>query len=77
MIVFAIYILSVAAGWLWIHLAYSRGGRMQHCEVETHEVVLMFVPAVNTLLAAILWATHWPMKTDRSSAYNKFFRIKK
>lgn len=71
------YILSTALMWLWIRLAYSKGGILEGMRVGTPEVVIVFVPVVNTVAVITRWMIRWPIKPAPSDAYNKFFRIKK
>lgn len=69
--VVAAYVVSFYGAYAYVRKAYSKGGRWQNVDVELEDVVVVFVPILNTVLA-IRHVLEY-LETN----LNKFFGIKK
>ncbi len=61
-ILISIYVLSIAFCWNWMRIAYSSGGVDEDKKVTVGDFVVAILPAVNTLVACIVWTTQNPRK---------------
>lgn len=73
LIFISIYIISGVGWWLYIHIAYSKGGIYEHQDgPDAAAVAIMVVPIINTLVTVFGWIFQFPIRIDKS----KFFKIK-
>lgn len=68
------YLISVAAIWLHLHKAHSKGGIYHGVNIDLTDVAVTVIPVVNTLMAVIGWTVYHPQRKEIS--LNKLFLIK-
>lgn len=77
LLILLLYILPGFTVWLYVHLAYSKGGIYEGLTVSQLHVALVFIPIVNLCAGVIFWMTNYPIETENSNKLiHKFFKIK-
>lgn len=72
----AVYLLSAFLFWRHVSLSHSKGGVWSNIVPNTWDVILVFIPVVNTCLNMV-WLLRWPLKRKfKYRYYSKFFNIK-
>lgn len=70
----AIYLLSAFLTWNYFRIAYSKYGIWSNIKITGGDIVIVFIPALNTFIGVFGWVIANPYK---EKDYNKFFNIKK
>lgn len=63
-LLFFMYFISAAAMWLYIHLAYSKRGRLSFLSPDIADVVLCITPGLNTISALYAFIVFWPIENS-------------
>lgn len=70
----AIYLLSAFLTWNYMRIAYGKYGIWSNIKITGGDIVIVFIPALNTLIGVFAWIMANPYK---EKDYTKFFNIKK
>lgn len=70
-----VYILSAYLLWLHEHLSHSEGGIYYPTHLpESVDIVLVFIPIINTILAIVSWGFDYPIEV-KTNIVRKFFKL--
>lgn len=79
-IIIAIYLISAFLWWIYIHIAHSKNGRWSNSLPNTFDIIITFIPIVNSVAAIIYWLLGNPYNIENRHKTNKsisrFFNIK-
>lgn len=75
---FSIYLISVLRVRRWISIAYSKDGVRSGCSVDMNEIIVTFVPILNTaIMIDCMFQSPYMNRTDkRKKMLEKFYGIK-
>ncbi len=77
-IIIIIYVLSAYFNWLWVSLAHSKGGIYSSIYPDSGDLVICFMPVLNTAFCISMWLGNWPIeKEEKEKLLDKFFKVKK
>ena len=78
-IIFSIsYLLSVIITWNFIRIAHSKGGIYSYSKPDLMDVLITFMPILNTFIGVVYWLCFPPnAKYKIDFRLNKFFNVKK
>lgn len=74
LIIISVYISSCFTWWLYLHKAYSFNGIWKSIDPATVDIILIFIPIINTILS-VGWIFYYPIESDRD--WNDFLKIKR
>ena len=72
-IVILIYLFSIFGAWKLFQLEYSKNGQWRYLEAALLDVIIIFVPAVNTGFSFVFLLRIFTKNVN----FNSFFHIKK
>lgn len=75
-----IYILSGIAWWLYVKIAFSKGGRYESLFPTTLDfIIIIIIPLFNTLISIYGWALYPPREgiNKKNKYIDNFFKIKR
>lgn len=67
------YIFSAFSLYKYTQILFSRGGKLEGGDTKLFDVILIFIPIVNTIFSLIVWISIPPKKRRN---FNRFFNIK-
>jgi hypothetical protein len=78
LILFSIYIISVLRVRRWIRIAYSKEGVRSGCSVDMNEIIVTFVPILNTaiMIDCMFQSPYMNGKDKKQRILDKFYGIK-
>ena len=76
-----VYLLSALLNYIYIRLAYSKGGILERDTPNDGDIAMTFIPVLNTVFCLLMWIGQSPRveieKEKKVENRSKFFRIKK
>lgn len=77
-IAITVYLLSVWLVWRYMRIAHSKGGRWEELNIGVIDLMMVFIPLLNTLFMLVFYLFVSPKeKTNRKINFNNFFKVKK
>lgn len=74
--IITVYIVSAYLMWRFTKISHSKGGRYERSTPDSEDLLLTFLPILNTLFAIIGWILFFPRKrVKKERNYSKFFAI--
>jgi hypothetical protein len=70
------YLLSVYLMYKYMRIAHSEKGIWCSLDIKTPELLIVFIPIINTLFVIIAWVFMYPI-VKRERNYNNFFNVKR